>query len=834
MNLSSQQNTDGMYMDDIDAPWDMGNAAVDDEKSTFNMQFYQRLQTPGFTLSGREEAIEYTAEDEQRRQAILKDLRDENEGPLNAAKKMNTLNEKLDDTSRTELEDLTRRKYLSMESVEILTVRLDLALMEHFLPHQARQLKQLAIHVMGKYINVHQYHNAIHMLSMTLETLELADRIGADDPSLLQSIVIACFYHDAGNGRAPVGPDSPAGDEVQAVQIFLQDLEEAERRVADDGDAGDLQALVGLSGQIQSVTLPSKDELPHTFADIGDVATMSNREIVAAQITFTVFRDRLRNINNEENIGAYVDMVAKQLYGENIQKKDVRWQRLYAMKETVQTRLVCNGDIAGSIDNENWLNSLLVKMEDLSRDEVDPKVPFVVGAGEGPVQHNKGFKLCFLRGAFDSAEMISEGTIRSRLDANVFSVPGNGHAAEELEAFSQERLADEERRFTKMMQTHGDMARALYVLAEEVRAGRHSDDYNRNLSEYPISAIHSLLEGLLADPAQDERIRDAFRSETEDVYRQRQKPDQYDETVFAPLEMSLADYPLLTNPAHKDHTIVDKTPGTFNRIFFPGVSSAITEEEREIRRELSERRPRLVGNFNEIGDALKGTYPDRLLGEKQLRLLNDLRSIEDHYGVAEDDPEYPFQRMEAWRSLRKEGFSPSQICDLSAAGFIDQDIQTSSEEMDKVLEELTHLAVESRGAGDRQMHSLALSALEVADITPSAFRIMTLESPDDEHALIHRGLEVGYGVIILSGEATVYLPDRQTQPHVEKKVGSGELLGEMSLLNPPDHLGTADVYPTGDEPLKLAIISDLDFHDRKSGAFKARAHQIAQRRMRAA
>lgn len=248
---------------------------------------------------------EYTPEDEVARLDMLQKLQRE-------GKKVNTLSIEGGNERRGAM-DVTRRKYGTMDSARQGSNRLFAALNEHFSKGDARELKDLARHASGHYLNTHQYHSAPHALGMTREMLQLAEIAGYTDPMVKKALVVAGIYHDTGNGLHPVPPVGPGADEVQAFKILAEDMKTAESvaRLSEQGlhsgSSNELKALQNIRNEKVTIKEGGKD-VQYPMLDV-----------IAACIAATVFRDRFAP-SDVIAFDQYVINILEILHGKGIQE----------------------------------------------------------------------------------------------------------------------------------------------------------------------------------------------------------------------------------------------------------------------------------------------------------------------------------------------------------------------------------------------------------------------------------------------------------------------------------------------------------------------------------
>ncbi|MBI3336400.1 cyclic nucleotide-binding domain-containing protein [Candidatus Peregrinibacteria bacterium] len=450
--------------------------------------------------------------------------------------KINTLAEGLTPKEMETLEGYTREIYQHMESAGSALARLNASLIKHFDEDDAQELKELAKHTMGLYLNTHQYHNAVHALSMTRESLHLAEIAGITDPEILRVLVIQGLYHDAGNGIHPT-PATKDADEAQAVTIFMRDVREARRRVKTGEAVGSLSALIKLRGvKINGESVPQ-------------------HEVVAACIGATVFRDRFAPATSLA-FQEYVGTILEQVHGTDpdfLPFRDVK--RFTQLMESGPAWIARDADIAGSTYTPGVLvNNLTNRGEDVLRN---------MAADIGPVGYHKGF-IGFLGATFHKGA-VTEAVEIARAGSPLYLPEGQGNAAALIE-YGKQQLVSESQRFEKLMTDHGPMLTAMFVLIGEAVAK------GENFLQLPLKDVQGRLENLAQDPKRIDRAKTILKKEEITV-----------------LDIDLSRYPLLKDPRYQEQTIPEMTPGLINRIFAPNASlgseqEGIAERLREIER----------------------------------------------------------------------------------------------------------------------------------------------------------------------------------------------------------------------------------------------------------
>lgn len=704
-----------------------------------------------------------------------------------AGRKINVLNGVLAPEELSTLIDLTRRRLLSMESMQLALALLDTSLDEHFHGDTLLDLKRLVYHVIGYHLNLFQYHTSVHVVSMIRETLHLADIAGLIDERQLRLLVLSGLFHDAGNSEAPLAPDRPDGDEIQGVIVFLRLRREAARRRANGEPLGELAALADLHEETFTVPLP-----PEIDVDGRHEVTATGEELVAAGIAGTVFRDRFADIGSLGFGTKYNLIILKLLKGEHPLLHD--FERFVALSQTPLTWLTRDGDIAGSTEGINAFPlGLLNRVEDLGRDGFKP------GAGCGPTNYRSGFH-AFLSGQFSKGESRAREVAQTGTPLFYPRLVGDASsgAAERLENYARRRFNEENRRFEQVMARHWDMSTALYVLAEELRAGKHPG-YGHNLLALPLRRLAPLLQGL--ENAPKERIDAALFVDAE-------------KEQTRALNFRLADYPLLhADSPYADRAIPELPPATLNRIFTPKTSLVRTASDRQEQRELFAALQKMEDLNLSLQDALAEVYVNPALTPEQLAILEPF--FQRRGGLLSDGDE----RVAAWGTLRAAGFSSRQIQALATVGVVARNIVVSREEATDIATELEMIALEkSRGS---TLPPMLAAVLNVADLAPQAFFLKTFHPGADK--IIVKGQRHRRLCVILSGTATVILPGGFTP-----SVGRGDLIGEMSALS--GEPATADVLvPPGGAPVTVAMLSAVDLNTAyESEALKVRAMELAQ------
>lgn len=443
--------------------------------------------------------------------------------------KSNTLAKGLTSEEMEQLMAYTRQKYGEMPSAQSALLRLDAALLR-YLPEDAAELSALARHAMGHYINVDQYHNAVHMLSMTREALHLADIADIEDKTdMLRTLVIQGLYHDAGNGIHPVPPVDAQADEVQAVEIFLKDVQEARLRSKAEKDPGSLKALLKMGGVKIN----------------GNVVEQT--ELIATCIAATVFRDRFAPTSSlafQQYVKAILGHVHRTATPEFLPIQAL--ERFTKLMESAPAWIARDADIAGSTYTSNVLgNNLLNRGEDVLRG---------MGAESGFSRYHAGF-IGFIGAGFHQG-LVTDAVKAAREGSPLYLPQGDGNPAA-IFSYGKEQLANEKTRFEQLASQHTPMLTTLFVLI-----GEAATTHERFL-QLPLKEIRIRLEQFAGDPTRVERARKVLKQES-----------------ITSLDLDLQHYPLLEDTRYQTMTIPSMTPGLVNRIFAP--NTGLTKEQEEI------------------------------------------------------------------------------------------------------------------------------------------------------------------------------------------------------------------------------------------------------------
>lgn len=496
--------------------------------------------------------------------------------------KMNTLAVGLDAEEMELLKQHTREEYEGMESAMSALARLDAAILKHFDAEEADELRALARHTMGLYLNTHQYHNAVHALSMTRESLHLAEIANIQDVEVLRTLVIKGLYHDAGNGIHPTPPTTKEADEAQAVEIFMRDIREAQRRIKFNEDVGELAALA----RLRSVKVNGE--------------SVDQRELVAACIAATVFRDRFAPTTSlafQEYISSILEHVHR-TDPDFLPFREVK--RFISLMESGPAWIARDADVAGSTYSHAVLtNNLLNREEDARRG---------MAADVGPVRYHNGF-IGFIGAAFHQGSE-TDVVKTARGGSPLYLPEGQGNAGAIME-YGKQQLHVEKARFEKLIGEHDSMLTALFVLiGESVKNGE-------SFLQLPLKEIHNRLAQLALDLGRLDRAKGVLTKEE-----------------ITSLDLDLDRYPLLQDKRYDTLTIPAMTPGLVNRIFAPNTTLTTEQEEvaerlQEIERDSNPERQPVLLSILELADLnpekiqretfqqgtkiiTKGTHPGRV------------------------------------------------------------------------------------------------------------------------------------------------------------------------------------------------------------------------------
>lgn len=443
--------------------------------------------------------------------------------------KINTLAKGLTPEEMEQLMEYTRQTYMEMPSAQSALLRLDAALIKYFSENEAQELSMLARHAMGHYINIDQYHNAVHMLSMTRESLHLADIADIEDKTdILRALVIQGLYHDAGNGIHPVPPVNEQADEVQAVAIFVKDLREARMLSQAEKTPGLRKTLTKLGG----VKINGK--------------AAEQTELIAACIAATVFRDRFAPTSSlafQQYVKSILGHVHRTDTPEFLPIQDL--ERFTQLMESQPAWIARDADIAGSTYTSHVLgNNLLNRGEDVLRG---------MGAESGFSAYHAGF-IGFIGAGFHQGP-VTDAVKAAREGSPLYLPQGEGDSAA-IFAYGQDQLAHEKNRFEQLASQHTPMLNALFVLIGEAAAK------GERFLQLPLTEIRIRLEQLIGDTNRVERARKILKQEN-----------------IASLDIDLQRYPLLRDERYQTMTIPSMTPGLINRIFAPNTDRTKEQEE---------------------------------------------------------------------------------------------------------------------------------------------------------------------------------------------------------------------------------------------------------------
>jgi|GEM_PF-5238062 len=654
---------------------------------------------------------EYTPKDENVRLDGLRMLQD-------GGKKVNTLSIE-DGGDRRVMMDVTRRKYGTMDSARQASNRLFAALNEHFSKNDARELKDLARHASGHYLNTHQYHSAPHALGMTREILQLAEIAGYTDPMVKKALVVAGIYHDTGNGLNPVPPVGPGADEVQAFKILAEDIKTAESvaRLSEQGlhsgSSNELKALQNIRNETVTIKEGGKD-VQYPMLDV-----------IAACIAATVFRDRFAP-SDVIAFDQYVINILEILHGKGIQ--EISAVALINIKKLINSGpawVTKNADISGSTNTVNVLQSNLQnRLEDSRRG---------MSKDAGPVGYHNGF-IGFISASWHQG--LDWAPVKQAKQGAPFYMPdGNSKAVED---YGRQRLAEEKERFEQLVTSHKPMMVALYLLIQR------GIDANSNILTWPLRRVRESLVALTA-------IHGGLRAVLEVAQGQglMTKENAADLGTF---EVTADLYPLLFDQRLEQKSISDLTPGMVNRIFAPNAARTETvakTAKKERLALLSADSP-----WAEI-EAIAGALTD-----DQKVLVEQGRSVGTH---GKDQAQY-------WNDLRHAGLSIAQIQDLAACGKIIMPGYENAERTKAVVETLEDL---EGGVTVDQQPCLA-RLLEVADLNPD---ILRTESFEPGKTIIEVGENPERVFVIVRGRAIVELPGGES-----RTLPPGSVIGEISAL----------------------------------------------------
>jgi hypothetical protein len=716
---------------------------------------------------------------ELRRQELLTRIK-------NSKQKVNVLSDTVSAEDMEELRALTREIYEAMDSSRLALLRLDAALDEHFSAEEAESLKKLTRHVMGYYLNTHQYHNAVHAISMTRETLHHLQLLGIDDRQMKRVMVIQGLYHDTGNGEHPVAADTGDGrkaDEVQAVEIFMRDW--AVMDALKNANQPIPAHLASLSDGDNPVTVSNSEKIVHT----------TERNLIGAVIASTVFRDRFAKAKkmgfDTKYIGHAVSHVRRKEYGE------VRIGELEHMIELMDSTpawVAKNADISGSLSDANvLLLNVLNRQEDIRRG---------LGNKKGVEAYHNGF--IGLLGAMFYNGPENAAQIAAKQEGNPFYVP-DAPNKEALAAYGKTRLLNEKKRFAELMQTHKPMFTALFVLMGELLGSKENQ---KSLLELPISEIALRLEKLSQDDERIQRANAIFTDETPPV---------------SSLDFDLADYPLLRDPAFATKTIPELTPGDMNRLFAPFASVASNEQENSHIAAIRTIKPNTTvvqGSETDVEDAYVDVA-DRIA--KEIWKMNT--GLSDAQKQALRDAMHPphaesiaLNTAQKWNALRACGFTVDQIRDLSFTMILPIAVQQGRDTYMATALELSGIQKEI----GTQLDPAFLHVLDIADLTPE---VLTKETFKPGDVIIDQHIRPERVFVILKGEAIVQLPSGNKIPCTK-----GAILGEISALT--GELPRANVLAGGTENIEVITFPSFELaKDYENESLRVRTLRLGNERM---
>jgi CRP-like cAMP-binding protein len=652
----------------------------------------------------------YTPEDERRRLAILEKLTAQ-------GKKSNTL--ELEPPDRKIATDLTRRRYATMESSRQATNRLFAAINESFSQDDAKELKDLARHVIGYYLNTSQYHSAPHALGMAREVLKVAEIAGYRDPKLLKALVIVALYHDTGNGLHPVPPVGKNADEVQGFKILMKDIKIAEK-IAELEAAGEISQTSSSSHPLNALRNIRKETI--TLEEDGKKVQYPMINIIAACIAATVFRDRFAEPNSTA-FNEYVIDVLEILYGKKREKIPVSaFPDMTKLMHSGPAWLAKNADISGSTNTANVLQANLTnRLEDYRRG---------MAKDAGPEGYHGGF-VGFISGVFHSGAP-SASVEQARQGAPFYMPDGDQKASEE---YGRQRLAEEKERFEQLIVSNKPMLVALYAIMYR------GLEEGKNILEWPISQIRRELERISSQPG-------GLQYELTEMHKRGVMTKEQDTTLT--LQCDEKSHPLLFDQTWETKSIADLTPGAVNRIFTPNAANAPTKTQQ-----------RLATIIATMDEQPTWEQIEALPG------VGKLTSAQREYLDEKITPADGKEAAKYWNRLRQIGLSLEQIRALTQSKKIDLGHRDSSVQIRDILEEL-----ESKTTIDERPCLSRL--LEVADLSPDTLRIETFPAGK---VMIEEGERPERVLVIFKGRAMVKLSNGQ-----DVILGQGSIMGEISAL----------------------------------------------------
>lgn len=666
------------------------------------------------TLSGIDlsaDLQEYTPADESSRLHALNLL-------AASGEKINTLGIH-DGNERQKTMDVTRRKYGTMDSARQVSNRLFAALNEHFSKGDAKELKDLARHASGHYLNTDQYHSAPHALGMTREMLQLAEIAGYTDPKVKKALVIAGIYHDAGNGIHPVPPVGPGADEVQAFKVLAEDLKNAESvaRLSVQGIHADplteLKALQGIRSEMVSINEGGK-EVQYPMLDV-----------IAACIAATVFRDRFAP-SDVVAFDQYVINILEILHGKGIQ--EISAVSLINIKKLINSGpawITKNADISGSTNSVAVLQANLQnRTEDLRRG---------MAKDAGPVGYHNGF-IGFISATWHQG--LDWAPVKQAKQGAPFYMPDGNSGA--VETYGRQRLAEEKERFEQLVTSHKPMMMALYLLIQQ------GVDTKDNVLAWPLRKVRESLVGLC-------KANGGLRGALEEAQKSGAMTKE-NAADLGSFEVTADLYPLLFDQRHEQKSICDLTPGMVNRIFAPNAARTQTSSK-------------LLRNSKLVGLAADSSWEEieaavGSLNDTQKALIDEKRQVG---AQGKDQAQY-------WNDLRDAGLSIAQIQDLAACGKVSMPGYEDAERTKAAVEALEDL----EGGVAIDLQPCLARLLEVADINPDVLRTERFEPGS---AIIGVGENPERVLVIVKGRATVRLGEGESRTLVP-----GSVIGEISAL----------------------------------------------------
>ncbi len=259
-----------------------------------------------------------------------------------AAKRIEARVVSADPEHATYAQESARESYERNEVVQQAKSELLAVINENFDTDTARELTELTEYTLTLYVNTDQYHSGEHMLTMTRDIMELAQKGGLEPDrfkEVLKRGIVSGQYHDTGNGRNP--DITPGIDEAAAAKVFLRDVAEARRLQAAGQPLGRLAALGNL-----------------TDADVRQIA---------GNIVGTVFADRVCDAEFIAN-QKYCSDTAQLLSDMGIETASTDLSQLALNNEAL---IVKNADILASLKPENILRNGMTNFSEDTRKEVE-------------------------------------------------------------------------------------------------------------------------------------------------------------------------------------------------------------------------------------------------------------------------------------------------------------------------------------------------------------------------------------------------------------------------------------------------------------------------------